>query len=72
MVSFGLSRTFPALVASRSLVGLLNGNIGVLKSVLGEISDDTNVAQAFAFMPIVWCTGSTIGYVHPNWDTMLN
>lgn len=67
MLFFGLSRTFPALVASRSLVGLLNGNVGVLKSMLGEITDDTNVAQGFAFLPIVWSTGATIGYVDlPN------
>ena len=63
MLCFGLSRTFPALIASRSLVGLLNGNVGVLKSMLGEITDDTNVAQGFAFLPIVWSTGSAIGYV---------
>jgi len=68
MLSFGLSRTFPALVASRSLVGLLNGNIGVLKSMLGEITDDTNIAKGVTFLPIVWSMGSTIGYVHsPNW-----
>ena len=66
MLCFGLSRTFPALVISRSLVGLLNGNVGVLKSMLGEITDDTNAAQAFAFLPIVWSTGSTIGYVNPH------
>ena len=65
MFCFGLSRTFPALVVSRSLVGLLNGNIGVLKSILGEITDGTNAAQGFAFLPIVWSTGSTIGYVNP-------
>ena len=64
MFSFGLSRSFPTLVASRSLAGLLNGNVGVLKSVLGEITDDTNAAQAFAFLPIVRSVGSTIGQVH--------
>jgi MFS family permease len=63
MLFFGLSRTFPALVASRSLVGLLNGNVGVLKSMMGEITDETNVAQGFAFIPIVWSGGATIGYV---------
>ena len=62
MLCFGLSRTFPALVASRSLVGLLNGNVGVLKSMLGELTDDTNLAQGFAFLPIVWSMGATIGY----------
>ena len=64
MLSFGLSWSFPTLVASRSLAGLLNGNVGVLKSILGEITDDTNAAQAFAFLPIAWSVGSTIGQVH--------
>jgi MFS family permease len=65
MFLFGLSRSFSALVVSRSLVGLLNGNIGVLKSIMGEITDDTNAAQGLALIPIVWSTGSTIGYVLP-------
>jgi hypothetical protein len=64
MLCFGLSRSFSALVVRRSLVGLLNGNVGVLKSMMSEITDDTNAAQGFAFVPVVWSTGSTIGYVH--------
>jgi MFS family permease len=63
MLCFGLSRSFSALVVSRSLVGLLNGNVGVLKSMMSEITDDTNAARGFAFVPMVWSTGSTIGYV---------
>jgi len=66
MLCFGLSRSFPAVVASRTVAGLLNGNVGVLKSMMGEITDDTNAAQGFAFIPIVWCTGSTIAYVHSS------
>jgi len=61
MLCFGLSRTFWALVLSRSLCGLLNGNIGVTKSVVGELTDSTNRAQAFALMPMVWASGTTIG-----------
>ena len=60
LLCFGLSQSFPAFVVSRSLAGLLNGNIGVLKSMMGEITDDTNVAQGFAFLPVIWSTGSTI------------
>lgn len=48
-------------IASRSLNGALNGNIGVMKSMLAEITDSTNIAQAYAFMPIAWSTGATIG-----------
>ena len=33
-VAFGLSRSFWALVISRSLNGMMNGNIGVLKAIV--------------------------------------
>ena len=48
---------------SRSLNGALNGNIGVLKSMIAEITDSTNLAQAYGFLPISWSTGGTLGYV---------
>ncbi|KAH9481793.1 Major facilitator-type transporter psiT2 [Psilocybe cubensis] len=61
MLFFGLSRTFATLVISRCLCGLLNGNIGVMKSALGELTDTTNRADAFALMPAVWALGATMG-----------
>ncbi|KZT01929.1 MFS general substrate transporter [Laetiporus sulphureus 93-53] len=61
MICFGLSRTFWQLVVSRCLVGALNGNIGVMKSMMGELTDHTNMAQGFSFMPIVWSFGATLG-----------
>ncbi|KZT07602.1 MFS general substrate transporter [Laetiporus sulphureus 93-53] len=61
MMFFGLSRTFWQLVASRCIVGALNGNIGVVKSMIGELTDSTNMAQGFALIPIVWSVGTTIG-----------
>ncbi|PPQ76530.1 hypothetical protein CVT26_013365 [Gymnopilus dilepis] len=61
MLCFGLSRTFITLVISRCLCGLLNGNIGVIKSVMGELTDNTNRAEVYAFMPPVWALGSTMG-----------
>lgn len=44
-VLFGLSKSYLALVFSRSLAGALSGNIGVMKSALGELMDDTNIAE---------------------------
>ncbi|KAF8896546.1 major facilitator superfamily multidrug-resistance, DHA1 sub-family [Infundibulicybe gibba] len=61
MYCFGLSKTFWGLVLSRCLNGALNGNIGVIKSMMAEITDTTNIAQAFAYMPIAWSTGGTLG-----------
>ncbi|KAH9838448.1 MFS general substrate transporter [Rhodofomes roseus] len=61
MICFGISKTFLHLVLSRCLVGALNGNIGVIKSMMGELTDSTNMAQGFALMPVVWSAGATLG-----------
>ncbi|KAJ7510502.1 member of major facilitator superfamily multidrug-resistance, DHA1 sub-family [Mycena galericulata] len=61
MYCFGLSRTFWGLVLSRSLNGALNGNIGVIKSMVAEMTDSTNIAQAYAYMPMAWSTGGVLG-----------
>ncbi|EJC99920.1 MFS general substrate transporter [Fomitiporia mediterranea MF3/22] len=61
MYSFGLARTFPALVIARSLSGALNGNVTVFKSIIGELTDSTNIARAFSYQPIAWSTGATLG-----------
>ncbi|KAF8878527.1 major facilitator superfamily domain-containing protein [Infundibulicybe gibba] len=58
---FGLSRTFWTLVVSRCLCGLLNGNSGVMKSAVGELTDASNRAQASSLMGMVWAAGSTLG-----------
>ncbi|KAJ6577494.1 member of major facilitator superfamily multidrug-resistance, DHA1 sub-family [Mycena capillaripes] len=63
MYCFGLSRSFWGLVVSRSLNGALNGNIGVMKSMIAELTDSTNMAQAYAYLPIAWSTGGVLGSV---------
>ncbi|KAF9445520.1 MFS general substrate transporter [Macrolepiota fuliginosa MF-IS2] len=61
MYCFGLSKTFWGLVVSRALNGALNGNIGIMKSMMAELTDSSNFAKAYAYGPIVWTTGGTIG-----------
>ena len=51
----------PAYSRSRCLAGMLNGNIGVMKSMLAELADETNIAQASALAPVMWSLGATIG-----------
>lgn len=60
MLGFGLSRSFWSLVTYRCLQGVFNGNIGVSKSVTAEITDASNIADAFALVPIMWSVGVTI------------
>ncbi|KAG2137627.1 MFS general substrate transporter [Suillus bovinus] len=61
MLCFGLSTTFWGLVISRCMCGLLNGNVSVMKTMLGELTDSTNMAQGFALLPIMWCIGGFLG-----------
>jgi hypothetical protein len=35
------------LYNSRCLAGVLNGNVGVMKSIMAELTDSTNIAQGF-------------------------
>ncbi|KAI6147182.1 major facilitator superfamily domain-containing protein [Pisolithus tinctorius] len=77
---FGLSRTFWTLVASRCIAGALNANVGVLKSVIGEITDNTNMAQAFALIPVAFTVGALIaplyggslGRPHDYWPELFS
>lgn len=61
MLGFGLSKQYWMLILNRCMQGIFNGNIGVMKSVMGEITDSTNAAQAFLFLPIAWSIGSALG-----------
>ncbi|KAF8528737.1 major facilitator superfamily domain-containing protein [Gautieria morchelliformis] len=54
---FGLSKTFFTLMMSRALSGALNGNIGVMKSMMAEMTDETNQAQTFSFLQLVFAAG---------------
>ena len=51
---------------SRCIAGLLNGNMGVVKSMMGELTDSTNIAQVSGLFPVVWSLGITIGYGAPH------
>lgn len=61
MCCFGLSTTYWGLVISRCFNGALNGNIGILKSLVSEITDSTNLPLAYGYMPIAWSAGGILG-----------
>ncbi|KAH9846218.1 major facilitator superfamily domain-containing protein [Lenzites betulinus] len=63
MIGFGVSRQYWAIILSRCAEGALNGNIGVTKSMMAEITDHTNRARGFAFLPMIWSVGGTLGPV---------
>lgn len=63
MLGFGLSKGFWTMAIFRCLQGVFNGNIGISKTVLAELTDSTNMADVFAMMPLMWGVGSTVGPV---------
>jgi MFS family permease len=53
-ICFGLSTSFPGLIFSRALAGVLNANFAVLRGAMAEILDPSNFARGIAFVPIMW------------------
>ena len=64
VLCFGLSTQFSMVIICRSLQGVFNGNIGITKATVAEITDAANIMQAFSFMPLVWGVYDSVEYVH--------
>ncbi|KAJ2535074.1 hypothetical protein EV175_006955, partial [Coemansia sp. RSA 1933] len=60
-ITFGFAKSFWVALAARSFNGLLAGNVAVVKSIISEISDDSNRARMMAFLPLMWNIGAVIG-----------
>ncbi|CEP19906.1 hypothetical protein [Parasitella parasitica] len=54
---FGLSKNLWWAIASRALCGIMNGNSGVARSMVSEITDNTNKAKAFSIFGFCWGSG---------------
>ncbi|KAI0302823.1 major facilitator superfamily transporter [Multifurca ochricompacta] len=61
IIMFGLSHSFWALVLSRCFHGAMKGLIGVVKSMIAELTDETNAAQGFSLLPITLAFSYVIG-----------
>jgi MFS family permease len=81
LLLLGLSRNFYMAVMARCVAGLLNGNVGVIRTLLGEIAKKRrHQAIAFSIMPLLWQVGCVTGpmlggylaqpvQAHPDWFT---
>ncbi|KAI0063464.1 MFS general substrate transporter [Artomyces pyxidatus] len=58
---FGLSNSFVGVLLVRCIAGLFSGNIAVVQSVLGELTDSSNQAIAYPIFGLTWPLGSIIG-----------
>lgn len=63
---FGFSVNIYMAIAARFGFGLLNGNIGVFKTYLGEITDSTNQGKAFSMIGLAYGVGALCKYLSKN------
>jgi MFS family permease len=58
----GFSTTFTVALIGRILGGVLNGNIGVIQTMVGElVKKPEHEPKAYSVMPFVWSIGTIIG-----------
>lgn len=64
LVLVGFSSNIWMALAGRALGGLLNGNIGVIQTMVGElVTKPEHEPRAYSVMPFVWSIGTIIGPV---------
>ncbi|GCF00621.1 hypothetical protein ZYGM_001227 [Zygosaccharomyces mellis] len=62
LMILGFSKNFYMALLARCMMGLLNGNVGVLRTMLGEIATERkHQALAFSTMPLLFQFGSVVG-----------
>lgn len=62
MIGFGFSHSFPMAVSFRCLGGVLNGNIGVMRTMISEIIKEKKYqSRAFIILPMTFNIGVIIG-----------
>ncbi|KAI9027375.1 major facilitator superfamily domain-containing protein [Phycomyces nitens] len=60
---FGLSKNLWWAIGARAFCGIVNGNSGVARSMVSEITDSTNRAKAFSIFGFCWGIGMIGGYL---------
>ena len=62
-MAFGFCRTLWQAILVQVLMGLVNGNQGVVSTCLGEITDRSNQSRAFIYLPVIYGLGGITGPV---------
>ena len=62
-LAFGFCKTLWQAVIVQILMGLVNGNQGVVSTCLGEITDRSNQSRAFVYLPVIYGIGGITGPV---------
>ena len=62
-LAFGFCKTLWQAIVVQALMGLVNGNQGVVSTCLGEITDRSNQSKAFTYLPVLYGIGGITGPV---------
>lgn len=61
-IMFGMSKTMGMLLVSRAFLGFMNGNVGIIRTMVAEMVPEKELQpRAFSIMPLVWTVGSIFG-----------
>jgi MFS family permease len=60
-LAFGFCRTLWQAILVQAVMGIVNGNSGVVSTCLGEITDRSNQSRAFTYLPVVYGIGGITG-----------
>ncbi|OJJ43850.1 hypothetical protein ASPZODRAFT_135881 [Penicilliopsis zonata CBS 506.65] len=60
-VAFGFCRTLWQAILVQALMGVVNGNQGLVSTCLGEITDRSNQSKAFTYLPVLYGLGGITG-----------
>ena len=59
---FGFSRSLPWAIAARAFAGSVNGNVGIIRTMVAELVPQKDLQpRAFSIMPLVWTIGTIFG-----------
>ncbi|KAL1970254.1 hypothetical protein VTN77DRAFT_5414 [Rasamsonia byssochlamydoides] len=62
-VAFGFCRTLWQAILVQALMGMVNGNQGLVSTCLGEITNRSNQSRAFTYLPVLYGIGGITGPV---------
>lgn len=60
-IAFGFCKTLWQAIVVQALMGIVNGNQGLVSTCLGEITDRSNQSQAFTYLPVLYGIGGITG-----------
>ncbi|GAA6012252.1 hypothetical protein JCM11491_007072 [Sporobolomyces phaffii] len=63
VILFGASKNLGSAITTRLALGLFNGAVGVARSAVTDVTDDTNRPLAYTLVGLLWGLGGIVGSV---------